>query len=608
MKDEEIVEIVKNLSKKLKDKQGKIADCDWHGSYLEQKQLNEYVTVHSHINKFPDRMMRNRAPNETDEELKYRKDNFEPITMPYWYKAVNSINGRIWSEQNHRITIEDEEVKKYFLEEYPLHGSIIQYFKSIVTPYKIDDPNAVMALKIGEISEYLDEGSGEVKLDETKLLEASGQIYGCEKIIKFEPNEYGLFLSSEKSKVSYNNKEVEEGLVFLFYTTDSIYKIFQFGKKVDYNFAFELAYKHDLGYLPVWKLKGIPKNEIKDTQEDLVYYSYFTPAVPLLNKVLKQDSSLDASISKTAYPVRTYYEDECDEPTCEQGRIPDWKEDGTKGYVNCPKCGGTGKGGLRFSPMKDHVLRPPRKNVTEEETALPFPAFAYVSPDTAILTFLKDKIKDEIIEAFTFINIDVSKSDNTGSQTAIEVKIDREELFSFLLHFASETFELLDNLMKAIYEVRYGKTEEVTFSIKKPRTFEIYTADELTVELGEAKKAGVPEIAIREMTKDYMTQRFSQQAELAKIIDVVFKVDGYATKDTTEIAILKSNGLIMLWQAVLHEEIYQFIDELSSANEDFFEWDLTKQKLELGKLARLRAAELTPNTAANIVDSLTVVE
>lgn len=606
MTEENIILLVKNLSKRLKEKQGKIAECDWHGSYKECKELCEYTSVHSQLNKFPETLMRKKAPNETEEELKYRKDNFEPITMPYWYRAVSSINGRIWSEQNHRLTFTDDEIKKYFLEDYPISGSIIQYFKSIVTPYKINDANAVLTLKIGELPTYIDEADAEEKIDTTKEPEVCLQIYGCEKIIVFQPNQYALFLSSEKSEVEFSGKKVMDGLVFLLYDTEGIYKIKQTGKKVEWSFVSEEYYIHELGYLPCWKLKGIPKQDVKDTQEDLVYYSYFTPAVPLLNKALKQDSSLDASISKTAFPIRVYYEDECDEPTCEGGKIPDFKADGEKGYKMCPKCGGTGKGGIRFSPLKDYVLRPPKKNALEEEVPLPFPGLDYVVPPSEILTFLKDKIKDEIVEAFTFINIDVSnKGDNTGEQTGIEVKIDREELFSFLLHFASECFELLEKSMKAIVEVRYGEKEKA-FTIQPPKTFEIYSADELTIELGEAKKAGVPEIAIREMTKDYMQQRFAQNEGMADIIDVVFKVDGYATKDTTEIAILKSNNLIALWQAILHEEIYQFIDQLSEENEDFFDWELSRQKKELETLARARALELTPNTAANIVEQLTV--
>jgi len=606
MKEESIIRLVKGLSKKLKDKQGKVMDCDWYGSFKEQKELCDYISVHAQLNKFPEKMMKNRAPNETEAELNYRRENFEPITMPYWYRAVGSINGRIWSEQNHTITFSDEEVEEYFLKEYETNGSIIQYFKSIVTPYKINDANAVIALKIGEPETYFDEAEGEEKTDESALIDATMQIYGCDKVLEFIPDEIALILSSEKSEVNYYNKVEKTGLVFLLYDENTIYKIKQTGEKVDYTFSFEVHYQHNLDYLPVWKLKGIPKQEIKDTDKDLVYYSYFIPAVPLLNKVLKQDSSLDASISKVAYPIRTYYQDDCDAIGCEGGKIPDVYADGgeVKSYKTCTKCNGTGKGGIAFSPLKDHVIRPPKKTVTDEEVPLPFPAIAYVSPDSAILSFLKDKIKEEIVAAFTFINIDVSnKGDSTGSQTGIEVKIDREELFSFLLHFSSEIFDLLYKSMKAISTVRYG-TDEDYFTIKPPKTFEIYTADELTVELGEAKKAGVPEIAIREMTKDYMKQRFSQEAGLADIIDVVFKVDGYATKDTTEIAILKSNGLIALWQAVLHEEIYQFIDQLIEANEDFFEWELSKQKAQLEALAKARAAELTPNTAANIVEQI----
>lgn len=604
MKEEKIIKLVQSLSKKLKDKNGKVEDCTWHESYAEQAQICDDVSVHAMKNKFPERMMKTRAPNETDVELKYRKDNFESITMPYWYRAVSSVNGRIWTEQNYRITFSDEEIQKYFLEKYPIHKSVIEYFRSIVTPYKINDPNGVLCLKIGELPEIVDEATGESMFDQSGQIETALQIYGCKNVIEFEIDEYCLVLSDEKSIIQYFDKPVKEGIVFLLYDTENIYKISQTGKKIDWNFEVAVLYNHALSYLPCWKLKGIPVSTIKDTCNDLVYYSYFTPAIPMLNKALKQDSTLDASISKTAFPVRTYYEDECDEPTCNGGKIPDeYGEGGTvTKYKTCSKCGGTGKGGVRFSPLKDYVQRPPKKNITDEEMPLPFPAFAYVSPDTAILEFLKEKIRAEIIEAFTFVNIDISNSDVKGTDTALGKQIDREELFSFLKQISSEVFDLFYLSVKSMIAVRYGVDE--VLEVKPPKTFEIYNADELTVELGEAKKAGVPEIAIREMTKDYMSQRFSQQGELPKIIEVVFKVDGYATKDTTEIAILKSNNLISLWQAVLHEEIYQFVDQLSGANKDFFEWDLAKQKTELENLAKARATELTPNSAAAIVDSI----
>ena len=609
MEEAEIKLLVQNVSAKLKKNGGNISKCAWNDCYSEHIELCEMVSVHTQIKKFPERMMRNRAPNETKEEMDYRKDNFEPITMPYWSRAVGSINGRIWSEQNHTIDIGDEELKKYFYEDYPVYGSLIQYFRDIVTPYKINDPNAVIVLKPGEIPLVEDEQTeGGYKIDETQQLSPTLQIYGCHKVIAFELSNFALLLSDEKSKVEYNGKVVEEGLVFFLYDREYIYRIYQSGKKIEWTFTLEEVYNHALGYLPVWKLKGMPKQEVKDTKDDLTYYSYFMPSIPGLNKALKEDSTLDASVAKTAFPVRTYYEDECDQNGCTSGKIADdYDTDGkvTK-WITCPKCGGSGKGGIRFSPLKDHVLRPPKRTAIEEEAPLPFPAFAYVSPDSTILTFLKDKIREQIVEAFTFINIDVSKKgDNTGSQTAIEVKIDREELFSFLLQFSSEVFDLLKNTTNALIEIRYGKDKvDGAIIINAPKTFEIYTADELTVELGEARKNGVPEIAIREMTKQYMSQRFSQQGLLPKIVEVVFNVDAYATRDTTEMAILKSNTLIATWEAVLHENIYQFIDELRAKNEDFFEWTLEKQKTELHKMARVKATELTPNTAANIVEEI----
>lgn len=605
MKENDIVLIVKGISKRLKDKGGKIHDIKWHSCYEEQCQIAEDISVHAQKNKFPEKMMKTKAPNETEVELKYRKDNFESITMPYWYRAVSSVSGRIWNEQNHTITINDDEVKEYLFKEFPVYKSIIDYFKAIVTPYKINDPNAVLALKINDFPTKEDEEGNEV-IDDSEQLSPSLQVYACSKIIDFDLGKYCIVMSDAKTEIEFGNRKVKEGFVFYLYDKENIWKIYQTGKKVDWTFAIENYFNHGLGYLPCWKLKGILKTDIKDDDNDLIYYSYFTPAIPLLNKALKQDSTLDASVSKTAFPVRTYYEDECSEPTCQGGKVLEY-EDGKENWRTCGKCNGTGKGGVTFSPLKDHVLRPPRKTVTDEEVQLPFPAFAYVSPDTTILEFLDNKIKSEIVEAFTFINIDVSnKGDNTGSQTAIEVKIDREELFAFLKQFSHEIFDLFKKSVEAILKIRYQNTD--SFSVNPPKTFEIYGAEELTFELGEAKKAGVPEIGIREITREYMGQRFSQQGDLPKIVELVFKVDGYATKDTTEISILKSSNLIQLWQAILHEEIYQFIDELMEENKDFLAWDLMRQKSELEKLAKARASELTPNTAANIINEIAGVE
>jgi hypothetical protein len=590
MKEKDIINLIKRISSKLskapnKSDEDAYSKLQWSEGYKEAVNFYKQIEVHAEIGEFPEELMKAKAPNETAEELQYRKETFESITVPYWHRAEGTMN-RIWSEQNYKIEWGEDEVKGYFLQNFPIYGSVLSYFQSVVTRSKIRDPNAVLCLDFD--LPVKETAEGEIVIDQAEPISPYATIYKSCDVLMFELGDFALFMSREKSIVRYGQREEEKGFVFYLYDTENIYRIEQVGEYVKYEFQYSVFYNHNLGYLPAWKLRGIPYDVYGDNP---IYQSYFIGALPHLNKAVKLDSTLEASIAKVAYPIRAYYESKCNASGCHDGIIG-LGDDAKK----CGTCKGTGK--LKFSPMRDFVQSLPDR--LDPDTNMPFPAMAYVSPDSAILDFNKTKIREDIETAFTFINIDVSlKGDNSGEETATAAKIDRDELFVFLLSVSNELYSLLSNFVNAAKQIRFGGEGDIMVSA--PKTFDLQTPKELTTELSEGKTAGIPNVAMNELSREYVAQRFAQNGAAVRVNDIVQYCDPYCNKSTQEIVTLKGAGIVQLWQCILHEEIISFIAVKLNEKASYLDTDLAQIKTDMEAMAKDKAAESTPNTATNLM-------
>jgi len=583
LQEQQVKDIIRRISNNFKaSSNNKKKEHEvWGEAYEHAYSFAEQIEVHSEIGEFPEHLMRAKAPNETSEELDYRKACFESITVPYWHRAENSLN-RIWAQQNHKIDWIEESIKTYFTTDYPIYGSLLHYFQSVVTKQKIRDPNAVLCVDFDLPVKQT--ANGEIVPDQSVELKPYATIYEAERVLQYEDGQYALLLSEEKSVIQHGNDKSADGIVCYMYDDTNIYRIVQKGKKIDWLFDVSIYYVHDLGYMPAWKLKGIPYRIYADNP---VYQSYFVAAVPHLNKAVKLDSTLDASINKIAYPTRAYYEQDCPASGCMNGVV--YSTDNTPS--KCSSCNGTGH--MKFSPMRDLVHKVP---TTTDAVDLPFPGLAYVSPDSSILEFNESKIDSDIIKAFTFINIDMSSAVNANGteETATQIRIDREEFYSFLLTFSNEIYQLLYDFAYAAATIRNNGTE-VDIIVNAPKTFDLITAAELTTELSNSD---LPEIAKRILTTEYLAQRFSQQSEIAKRKEIIDMVDPYAYKSTQDILALKGAGVIMPWQILLHEEISSYIDEIIDEDEEFIGKPLKEIKATLVAKAKEREAEIKAASAS----------
>lgn len=581
-------QILNDITSKYKSASAKNAKPNWGKLYSKACNHAEEIEVHA-CGEFPTKLIGANFPGETDEEKNYRKTSFQPITKPYWKKALLTLN-RVWAEQNYILDFKEDEAKEYFFKQFPMGGDVINYFKSIVTEAKISEPNGVLVLDFD--LPVKENANGEIVIDDSKELEPYATVYEVEDVLMFENNDFCLAQSSEKSEVEFGGRKDKIGLVFYLYDNENIYRIQQVGKKVDWEFELSVYYNHALGYMPAWKLKGTPEDVIED---ELYYESYFAPALPHLNEAVIIHSTNKSVRNKVSYPTRAYYDQPCTNKGCSHGNV--WE--GEK-QTSCSVCGGTGS--VKFSPFRDYVHELPTATSDTGKDSVAFPGFAYVSPDGTIIKDNEEVIDKYLETAFMFLNIDVNAQGNSkglSDPTATKSKIDRDEQYISLLGISNELFALLKSFLDSAYKVRYNKDSPI--EIVPPVTFDLVSSDELSTQLGKAKTDKLPNMALSEMTVKYFEQEFNtsvaKKAQIGQYCDALF------VTDNTDLAILQTNGNVEKWQVILHVNFESLVNELmEEKGESFNEMELKEIKPLLE--AKAKAMEVSISKGANTADNI----
>lgn len=560
--------------------------------YRRSVELNEKIRPHAEDNYFPEKMFERKAPNEKPEEFIYRKHIFKiigPVTYPFWAKAMSTVN-RIWNEHNYSIKypeITEEPYtkyspQKYFEEDFPDYVSIEDQFKTIITNDKLSDPNSWAVVDVKPLENPSD------------IPEPYVRLFQSANIIGFEEKKWLLCLTPEKSEVLVGSVEKKEGLVLRYYDRNSIFRVYQYGKKEDYNFNIEIFYEHGLGELFADRLKGSPRRE-----DDVVYYeSYFQPAISSLNEALLDASNLQISKIIHVFPEYWEYVDECNEPGCDHGTI--WDDDREHGR-RCNTCGGTGVKNWA-SPMAAIQVQVPKMNTPMgiDTANLKLPPKEYISKTgevTEILKFLRSEVSSRAIEAFQMLNIDVSNSQVKGSDTALGRMIDREELFSFLLNISNELFSLLEFMINGCGRMRYDTAQGKKWTkveIGRPTNFAIRNNTELTEEIIKAKESQLPPTIINHMLHEFINTRFNSRADVERLTGFMFRVDRLAAMSDIQVQAGISTGTVAKWEKILHDSISYFIAAALTDNPKFWELEFEQQEEIILNMAMEKAEEVAP--------------
>jgi len=556
--DESILDVVKFLQGNLKHKRS--ADgVEWSDLYSETVRLADRVAVHAFDDIKPKDLLEDNYPGESQEELDYRLNSYKNRTMPYWSRALGETRV-IWNSR-WSVDWETEGSEEYFKEEYPVYKSFFRFMKNVVHDEKFNDPNQVIAVEPYSIP--LRQEEDEFVVDQTKMIEPYCVVYRSDQVVQYVHGDYFLALTDESSLITDAGTKKETGLVFKLYDQENIWKIKQVGNKNDWKFEVFLYYAHGWGQLPAKKLEGV----IRNYQGEILYLSYFHNAVPGLDTATCQFSTLDIAIKKNAFPVRSYYVNECVE--CFGSGAVDGE--------TCEVCHGSGEKN-KVSPLKDIKINPPSRTNPDEGSI--FPGIAFTAPGTEILEFLDANTRKVAEDAFLALNIDITTK--PSGQTATETMIDMNSRHSFFVSFSSELFGLMDFLIDAMGFMRYSFTGWEKPTINEPLEYSMSSSAQLMEEIKIAGESGLPDITVMELTKEHLRQRFPSNTELGKVVELVFAVDSLATKTAQEIAILNSTGAIEKWQIILHNEIRTMLTP------EILEMDLDKAKEELIRLAKAK--------------------
>ena len=239
MTEEEIIQSAVNtvleVSKKMTSK--KLDSIGVHDLYISSVEMEETISYHAVKGKFPERIFKEKAPNQTDEEAKYIKNNYKQHTLPIFVDYIATISRPMSGEGNWSIKYKQDDNKfkaagqsfqDYVEKEMPVYGSLENFIKSVLPTIKTKDANGFVAIRPTEIKTVIVEG--ELRVDETKLNTPSVYYFESKNVVDYN-SDYYLFLSQEKSLVTHGGKQIKEGLVFELYTKDAIFFISQTGEK-----------------------------------------------------------------------------------------------------------------------------------------------------------------------------------------------------------------------------------------------------------------------------------------------------------------------------------------------------------------------------------------
>lgn len=533
----------------------------------------ECETLRPHIEYgcYPERLFKERAPNQTDAEAAYMRANFKQVTLSHYEDYQNSLL-RALSETNWSITYgqaEDEQdtrttdFKEYVdtgIEEF---GSLLNYVRYILPKVKTLDAMGLIAV--------LPKAIKTLPGEEGDIIDPDGEINPVPQYIKvkdvwgFEYDKWYLWLTNEKSEVFRGDRKVKEGLVLMFVDDMNVYRIVQQGEKYKFEFRIDLWWSHELKYAPAIHLRGNPR--LEDGQ--MLWQSPYLSACEPLDQVLLDTSYLGASKAKVCFPHPVMIGDECNfvdpvhnVPCSGVGTLEWWVGD-VRNTRQCPKCHGTGTMS-RMGPLGTLLVRPPNRLDERGEAPTLANALSFVGPDVTSLEFLRSEIDDNTTAARTMLHLSSEAPIVGGEQkTATESGIDAKAHSAFVKPISDQLFDIYEFILVTTGEERYGR-EFTGISLTRPTTFDLRTEQDLAVEIKEGRRdADLPPAMIDNLVWNYTKARTQHDPSALAVMETIAAADDIFSNSTASIQFQLSQGVIEAWQLVLHNQAISIYDELA---------------------------------------------
>lgn len=573
---------------------------NFHTNYKDAVDYKDRISIHAEIGNFPEKLFKERSPNQTDKEAKYIRDNYKQVSLPVFIDYISTVT-RPFHDANWSIDYQKDDTGyeiigktlQEYLEGLKLYGTLENFVKFIVPSKKAIDANGIIAVKPHSV--FTVETIDGIAVDTQKLNEPLPYYYSSNQIISEIDGEYTMVLLKEKSFVRYGNGNAQIGLVFELYDDQNIYIIKQIGEFQDFNFETQIYFNHAMGSVPVIKLMGIPNI----TENGILWQSPFLFVTDILDLVILNSSNLQVSINMCVYPYRVMYGDVCEFKDengniCSSGKII--SHDGSE--ITCKECNGSGLKS-RISPMGTMLIKP-KSSINEGDSGLTQAPLSYVSPDITTLQFLRDKILEDENKARSMMNLHTSNTivSGQGNVTATGMAIDLKAMYAFIKTISDQTFSIYEFIIDAIGKMRYGVNYKKPI-LTYPVTFDFKTEQDYLEQLKNSIAAGLPPFVIYSIIYRYLQTLYYNEKTTAYVFNLIIKTDRLVTLNNVDIALKLARGTVAKWEEILHTSAITFVQKLIEEDESFFTSDFTLQQDKLIQMAKDVADEIYPKPAPN---------
>lgn len=550
-----------------------------HSYYHDAVELAEELAIHAD-GQFPDDLISERRPAESEEIKNYRKKIFTPITKPVFTKVYNSLM-KIRKSSDWMISFptnipafiaEDEAPEKYLMKDLPRNGSITNWMFSVAfKPYLIDANAVVLTMPIN------------YDIQENEYFKPYPKIFTSAQVIDYRINEFYLLQDAEMFSYEEDDYYYTNGRRFYLIQPD----IFQVFEEKNGKVSEVFQFPNVLGYIPIRHMNGMV---VEQGNHCTLYESRISGIVPMLNEAVREYSDLQAEIVQHIHSTMWAIQPQQCGRCKGVGEIP--RENSAP--ISCPSC--SGKGLLPLNPF-EHIVMPMPK--AGENNAIT-PPIGYVQKQTEIARLQEERIRQHIYDALSAINMEFL-AENPIAQSGVAKQVDREELYSFVHSIAEDVVRIMDEVSYDVLAWRHYAqnvdVNELLPYIPVPERYDMLSGKVLVDELTSMVQAKVDPAIINAAQIELADKKFNE-SKVKDLVILKLKLDPFAGVPEENISLQRTFGAVDQNDLVVHANISKFVTRALSEVEGFADLSYSEQEQIMQKYAAEFKKPLPPTTLA----------
>lgn len=548
----------------------------FHAFYKKTMEIAEEMCVHAD-GLFPQKLLYTRRPNEPLEVMEYRKLIFSANTKPTFSKILSSLQ-KIRRSADWSIRFsgefakirEGETLEDYTEYYYPGFTSVTNWVFTLMLRKYLIDPNAVVMVK-----------PMETVVEQTDFVKPIAQVFDSSEVIDFVDEDYAV-LCHKTGAIYVSGNKLVRGRRYYVCTTMQILTYDQVDGRM--RFALVEEYNHNLGVLPVFKLKGTLIDQV-DT--NYLYESKIAGIIPELNEAIREYSDLQAAKVLHIYPERwEITQNEC--LNCKGTRLrpnPAYTGPncGCEAQIACDKCN---NGYVVSGPYSKILIKPAGMG----EQNIPSPPAGYVEKDVDIVEIMEKGVDAHIYKALASINFEFLAK-TPLAESGIAKEVDKDELNNMVHGIAEDIVSAMDNIYWLIalqrYSVIYNKDEigEMVPEISVPEKYDMLSSDHLQEELKTAKESKFNPVLLNAMEREYAAKKFNTDPDVSDMVQLILSLDPLPNISEDDKMSRLSNKGITLETYVISSNIQEFVRRAIAEDEGFPDKKPEEQKEIMVKYA-----------------------